>query len=159
MKDIKTFFRMIRQVNYILNNKQKIQFIGLFFLGLGCAIAETFGVSAVLPFIQAIMTPEVIMNNKYLEPVLRGLHIEAVTDVILLTGIAIVVVYLIKNVYLIVAVYIQTKFRCHFHEELSSRLLYSYLQRPYSYYITTTSAAILQSIQNDSNSVYDIMNT
>lgn len=159
MKDIKTFFRMIRQVNYILNNKQKIQFIGLFFLGLGCAIAETFGVSAVLPFIQAIMTPEVIMNNKYLEPVLRGLHIEAVTDVILLTGIAIVVVYLIKNVYLIMAVYIQTKFRCHFHEELSSRLLYSYLQRPYSYYITTTSAAILQSIQNDSNSVYDIMNT
>ena len=150
---------MIGQVNYILNHKQKIQFIGLFFLGLGCALAETLGVSAILPFIQAIMTPEEIMNYKYIRPVLEFLHIEKTSSVILLVGGGLVGVYFLKNMYLVIAVYIQTKFRCNFHEELSSRLLHSYLERPYSYFITTTSSAILQSIQNDSNSVYDIMNT
>lgn len=159
MKDIKTFFRMIAQVNYILNCRQKIQFIGLFFLGLGCALVETLGVSAVLPFIQAVLNPQVIMENQYVEPILKKLQITDANMVITLVGIGIIMVYLFKNVYLIIASYIQTRFRCYFHEDISTRLLHSYLERPYSYFITTTSAAILQAIQNDSNSVYDIMNT
>ena len=159
MKDIKTFFRMIGQVNYILNRRQKIQFVGLFFLGLGCALVETLGVSAILPFIQAVLNPQVIMENQYVLPILEKLRITDANMVITLVGIGIILVYLFKNVYLIVASYIQTRFRCHFHEDISTRLLRSYLDRPYSYFITTTSAAILQAIQNDSNSVYDIMNT
>lgn len=159
MKDIKTFFRMIAQVNYILNCRQKIQFIGLFFLGLGCALVETLGVSAVLPFIQAVLNPQVIMENQYVAPILKKLQITDANMVITLVGIGIIMVYLFKNVYLIIASYIQTRFRCYFHEDISTRLLHSYLERPYSYFITTTSAAILQAIQNDSNSVYDIMNT
>lgn len=159
MKDIRTFFRMISQVNYILNRRQKIQFIGLGLLGLGCAVAETLGVTAILPFIQAILTPEVIMNNQYIAPVLQAFHITDTTTVIVIVGSGIVIAYIVKNVYLIFANYIQTRFRCHFHEDISTRLLRSYLNRPYSYFITTTSAAILQAIRNDSNSVYDIMNT
>lgn len=159
MKDINTFCRMIGQVNYILNRKQKIQFFGLFFLGLGCALMQTLGVTAILPFVQAVMTPEVIMQNRYLSPVLAYFQISDSHMVIVLVGIGIILVYLIKNIYLVIAGNIQTRFRCHFHEDLSTRLLYSYLNRPYSYFITTTSSAILQSIQVDSNCVYDIMNT
>ena len=159
MKDIRTFFRMIGQVNYILNRRQKIQFIGMGFLGLGCAVAETLGVTAILPFIQAILTPEVIMNNQYIAPVLHAFQITDTTTVIVIVGNVIVIAYIVKNIYLVVANHIQTRFRCHFHENISIRLLQSYLNRPYSYFITTTSAAILQAIRNDSNSVYDVMNT
>ena len=159
MKDIKTFFRMINQVNYILSRKQKVQFAGLLFLGIGCAIMQTFGVSAILPFVQAILAPEQIMGNRYINPILDKFSITDANFVIIMIGIGIIIVYLIKNIFLVVANYIQTKFRCHFHENISTRLLNSYLRRPYSYFITTTSSAILQAIQNDSNSVYDIMNT
>lgn len=159
MKDVKTLFRMIYQVNYVLTRKQKLQFVGLIILGIGSAVMQTIGVSAILPFIQAILTPEVIMKNKYVEPVLNELHIIDSTMVIIMVGIGIVLVYVVKNLYLIMANYIQVKFRCHFHEDLANRLLDSYLKRPYSYFITTTSSAIIQAIQNDSNSVYDIMNT
>lgn len=159
MKDIKTLFRMIHQVNYVLSQKQKVQFVGLLFLGIGCALVQTFGVSAILPFIQAILTPEVIMENRYIRPILISLNISDPNTVIYVVGFGIVLVYIIKNVYLIIANYIQVRFRCHFHEDLANRLLESYLKRPYSYFITTTSSAIIQAIQNDSNSVYDIMNT
>ena len=159
MKDIKTFFRMINQVNYILSRKQKVQFAGLLFLGIGCAIMQTFGVSAILPFVQAILAPEQIMGNRYIKPILDKFCITDANFVIIMMGIGIILVYLIKNIFLVVANYIQTKFRCHFHENISTRLLNSYLRRPYSYFITTTSSAILQTIQNDSNSIYDIMNT
>ena len=159
MKDIKTFFIMVGQVNYILNQKQKIQFFGLFFLGLGCAFMQTLGVSAILPFVQAVMTPDVIIQNRYISPILETFQITDANMIIVLIGIVIIFVYLVKNIYLVIAGNIQTRFRCHFHEELSTRLLYSYLNRPYSYFITTTSSAILQTIQNDSNCVYDIMNT
>lgn len=159
MKDIRTFFTMIGQINYILSKKQKKRFLGLLFLGLGCALAETLGVTAILPFIQAILTPEVIMEQRYIAPILDVMHVTDTTTVITLVGVAIIFVYLVKNAYLILANYIQTRFRCHFHEDISTRLLRAYLNRPYSYFITTTSAEIIQSIQNDSNSVYDIMNT
>lgn len=159
MKDIKTFCRIISQVNYILTNKQRVQLVGLFFLGVGCALVQTLGVSAILPFIQAILTPEVIMENRYVKPILQYWGITDSNMVIILVGIAIALVYLLKNIYLVVANYIQVKFRCHFHEDISNKLLDSYLKRPYSYFITTTSADIIQAIQNDSNSVYDIMNT
>ena len=159
MKDIRTLFRMIYQVNFILNKKQRIQFVGLLFLGIGCALVSALGVSAILPFIQAILTPEVITQNVYVRPILEKFHITDSNTVIVLVGIAIVFVYIIKNLYLVIANYIQVKFRCHFHEDLSNRLLTSYLKRPYSYFITTTSSAIIQAIQNDSNCVYDIMNT
>lgn len=149
---------MIEQVNYILSRKQKIQFIGLLLLGIGSALVQTLGVSAILPFIQAILVPQKIMNNEYIAPILERMHITDTNTVIVLVGSGIVVVYLVKNIYLIIANYIQTRFRCHFHEDISARLLYSYLNRPYSYFITTTSAAILQAIQNDSNSIYDTMN-
>ena len=159
MRDVKTLFRMIYQVNYILNSKQKIQFIGLLFLGIGCAFMQTFGISAILPFIQAIMTPEVIMENEYVQPFLIQYHITDSNTVIFIVAAGIVLVYILKNLYLIIANYIQVKFRCHFYEDISNRLLDSYLKRPYSYFITTTSSEIIQAIQNDSNSVYDIMNT
>ena len=134
MKDIKTFCRIISQVNYILTNKQRVQLVGLFFLGVGCALVQTLGVSAILPFIQAILTPEVIMENRYVKPILQYWGITDSNMVIILVGIAIALVYLLKNIYLVVANYIQVKFRCHFHEDISNKLLDSYLKRPYSYF-------------------------
>lgn len=157
MKDIKTFFTMINQVNYILSKKQKKQFIGLFFVGLGCALFETMGVSVVLPFVQAVITPDEILKNKYLSPVFEYMNIIDASAVIVTVGIGIVLVYLFKNIYLIAANYVQTVYRCHFYEDISIRLLNSYLKRPYSYFITTTSSVIIQSIQNDSNRVYDVI--
>lgn len=159
MEDIKTFFRMIGQVNYILTKSQKRKFVLLFFLGFGSALFETIGVSAILPFIQAILTPETIMEEKHIAYVLEIFHISDPMQVIVLCGGVIILIYLIKNIYLVAANYWQTSFRCHFHEDISIRLLNSYLKRPYSYFITTTSAAIIQAIQNDSNSVYDILST
>ncbi len=159
MKDIKTFCRIISQVNYILTNRQRVHLVGLFLLGIGCALVQTLGVSAILPFIQAILTPEVIMENRYVKPILQYWRITDSNTVIMFVGIAIALVYLLKNIYLVVVNYIQVKFRCHFHEDISNKLLDSYLKRPYSYFITTTSADIIQAIQNDSNSVYDIINT
>lgn len=159
MEDIKTFFRMIEQVNYILTRPQKKKFAGLFFLGLGSALFETIGVSAILPFIQAILTPEKLMEEKHIAFILEIFHVSDPMQVIVLCGITIILIYLVKNIYLVAANYWQTSFRCHFREDISIRLLNSYLKRPYSYFITTTSAAIIQAIQNDSSSIYDILST
>ncbi len=148
---------MVKQVNYILNQKQKRQFVGMFLLAVGCAFLETLGVSAILPFIQAVLAPEVIMEHRYVAPILQILRITDPMKVITLIGAGIALVYLIKNLFLIAASYMQSRFRCSFYEDISIRLLSSYLKRPYSYFITTTSSKIIQAIQNDSNSVYDIL--
>lgn len=63
-------------------------------------MVQTLGVSAILPFIQAILTPEVIMENRYVKPILQYWGITDSNMVIILVGIAIALVYLLKNIYL-----------------------------------------------------------
>lgn len=132
--------------------------MGLFFLGLLAAFFETIGVSIILPFINAITSPEIILGNKYVKMIM-GEHIDMdYMQLIVLLGIAIVVFYVLKNIFLLYANYIQTRFRQEFRNKLSVKLLKSHLNRPYSYFITTTSAEIIQAILNDTNSVYDTIN-
>lgn len=158
MKDVKTFFAMLKKINYILTPKQKKLVIIIPFLSLGTAVFEALGVSAILPFVQAILTPEELMKKKYIAGFVQFFQIEDVNTVITITGLAIIFLYVIKNVYLTGANYIQLRFRLHFFENISIRLLDAYMKRPYSYFITTTSSTIIRSIQNDSNSVFDILN-
>ncbi len=51
-KDVKTLFLMFKQLYKILNNKQKWQMMGIFFLIVVGAFVEMLGISAILPFIQ-----------------------------------------------------------------------------------------------------------
>ena len=158
MRDIKTFYVLIQQINYILTKKQRYQFVGLFILGLLAAFLETIGVSIMLPFINAIMAPNELFKNKYIVLFLGNIRDEDYYDLFLFLGILIVIVYLFKNSFLLYANYIQTSFRLNFHNKLSIKLLESHLNRPYSYFITKKSSEIIQAILNDTNCVYDTIN-
>ncbi len=159
MQDIKTFFHMIYQVIFILNREQRKKCILVFFATFIGAIFETLGVSAIIPFIQSIMMPDALFSNKYLSPIITLFHIQDTDQLILLTGIGIIIVYLLKNAYLIFLSFIQAKFRTSFLKDVSIRLLTTYMERPYTFFLNTNSSEIMQGINGDSHSVYDILDT
>ena len=76
MKNIRTFFTMYKQLLGILTSKQKIKGVILIILLIFVSILEMLGISVVIPFIIAMLEPELLLNNKYIVSVAGFLHLD-----------------------------------------------------------------------------------
>ncbi|MDD3263248.1 MAG: ABC transporter ATP-binding protein [Candidatus Absconditabacteria bacterium] len=154
MKNIKIIFEMLKQVNYILDKKTKKASIFVFVNILIAAVLETIGVSAIIPFIQAMITPDVIMNNKYIAVFIESFHITSNVGLLIMLAIFVILVYFIKNIYLIFSSMIQVRFQTNLQKKLATDMLKSYLKRPYTYFIEVNSADMMRGISSDITGVY-----
>lgn len=112
-------------------------FSGLF---LCAGILELTGVALIYPFTILIMNPNSI--GKYLpnlrlgNPILTGL----------LIGLCVLLIFIGKNLFMILVQYIQNKFICNWKKDIAEKFMEYYLYAPYK--------AILSSSQSDK--IYDI---
>ena len=112
-------------------------FSGLFI----CAgILELTGVALIYPFTILIMNPNSIgkylPNLKLGNPILTGL----------LIGLCVLLIFIGKNLFMILVQYIQNKFICNWKKDIAEKFMEYYLYAPYK--------AILNSSQSDK--IYDI---
>ena len=105
MRDIRTFFTMLKYVDNLLNRRQKRQLIWVLLLILISALFETLGVSVILPLIQVLLTPDVLMENQYVQFIMDTLGLHNALQLTVLIGIVIVAVYLLKNIVMDLATY------------------------------------------------------
>ena len=112
-------------------------FSGLF---LCAGILELTGVALIYPFTILIMNPNSIgkylPNLKLGNPILTGL----------LIGLCVLLIFIGKNLFMILVQYIQNKFICNWKKDIAEKFMEYYLYAPYK--------AILNSSQSDK--IYDI---
>lgn len=156
-KDIKTLFLMFKQLYKILNNKQKWQMMGIFFLIVVGAFVEMLGISAILPFIQAILTPEKLADKWYFRVIIETTDIRSSYGIVVLCGVSIIGIYLFKNLFLILSTTIQSRFRCRFQKDLSTITLRAYIKKPYTFFLNVNSAEILRGISSDVFGTFSIL--
>lgn len=156
-RDIRTIKDMFIQFKYIFNPKQKRNSILIFIAILIGAAFETLGVSAIIPFMQAIVSPEELMKNKYVAYTMDWFGLDTSLSLIILMGAGIILVYIAKNLYLTISAYAQIRFRCNFQKSLSVYILQSYMKRPYTYFLNINSANIIRGITNDTNGVFQLL--
>lgn len=157
MQDIKTLFTMIKQMREILTTRQKRRMVGVFVVILLGSLAELIGITAILPFIQAIMTPHEFMKKSYIHTIMDIFNVSTEKGMILLIGCIIMTIYFIKNVFLIFVAYVQTKFTCDTKKEISLLMYSSYIARPYSFFVGSDSGEIMRGVNQDSDSVYIVV--
>jgi len=92
---------MLKKINYILDRGQKFRLFILLLVIIGGAFLETLGVSAVLPLVNIVTNPEVIHTNKYLRFIGETFGIQDVRMYVLVAALALILVYIIKNVYIV----------------------------------------------------------
>ena len=140
-------FKRLRQ---LLNRKQKRTVILLIFLIFIGALLETLGVSIILPLVSAIVEPQEILENEYVIMVCDWFHLsfQQPAAFVRLMLIATMVVFAVKNIYLLFLAYIQflrpytacrtgysqTSFLCKYQSGLcilrrSGHVLYIYVLR------------------------------
>ena len=157
IKDIKNFFGIILQLRQLLNKKQQRQAIRVFVLVICGAALETLGVAAILPFVQAIMTPEELWKNQYIQNFCEIFGITKNIDLIIGLGIIIGAVYIFKNIFMLYITYREAKFKAGTVYELSVLMLHSYMKRPYSFFLNTNSAEMMRGVNDDINSVNEMI--
>ena len=139
----------LKKIGYIFGSRQKKQTVWLIFLMLVGTGFELLGVSAIQPLVQSIMNVDRLMQRDWAILLCRIFHIDNTTTLILLIFGLVILLYLVKNAFLIFMYYQQYKYIYSNMRELSSRMMHSYLGRPYSYFKKKSSAELLRNINQD----------
>lgn len=157
IRNLQSMITIIKQVWEILSAKQRRQCGGVFLLIFFSSFLELLGVSAIIPFVSALLDIEQFRQNKFVAPILDILNVQSTYATILCVGLCLVIVYLLKNVMLLISSYVQIDFRCKMQENLSIQMFKSYMKRPYTFFLNINSAEILRGIGADVGGVFFVL--
>lgn len=147
---------MIQKIRMIFNRTQKVKFVLLFCMLFIGSVLELMGVSLIMPFVQLVMDGNG-SDNELLEWFGRLVGAKSQRELLIWIGLLLIGVYLVKNIYLLIAKYIQLKFVYNNRLELSGRLMRSYMRKPYPFHLEKNSSEILRSVTSDVNNLYDLV--
>ncbi len=149
---------VLKKLNYIFSRRQKWQTLGLLALIILGTAFELLGVSAVQPLINAIMDRDSLAERGGIYTfIYETFHLQNATQLILVLMGLLIAVYVIKNLYLIFMYRQQYRYIYSNMRTLSTRMMRSYLSRPYSYFIEKSSAELLRNINQDTADFFGVI--
>ena len=129
----------LQKLSYILNRHQKRQCIGIGIMILISGILETVGVSMIVPIVTAITSPETLEHYLDKIPFLRDfterIGLTTTFRLIIAMLVSLMLIYVIKNVFLLFITREQNHFITHARNDMISRVMRDFLNRPYEDYL------------------------
>ena len=141
-----SILRITKKFSQILTGHQKLRIFELAVLMVIGGFLEMFSVSLVLPFMDAVMQPETTMEKWYVRWVCELLDLHSPRTFLVAMALALAVVYIAKNVYLLLEFNVQYRFVYGNMLAMQRRVLRSYINRPYEYFLKVSSGEIIQVI-------------
>lgn len=148
---------MLKKISAMLDKKQKMKVFFLLIMILIGGLLETAGVSLVLPLISAILDEKNFAANEYVIYFSNLFHIPDTRTFILLLLFGLMAMFIIKNAYLLLLTYTQSRFVNKNRCKSTRNLLSEYLHRPYEYYLYADTATILRTIYGDMDNVFNLL--
>lgn len=140
---------IIKKFNVLLTKGQKRSLVVLFLMMLIGAALEVLGVSLILPLITTVMNPDIIETSVWAQRLCAVFNIYTYKGFALLCVGTLIVVFIVKNLFLIYQYYVQAKFVHKSRFFTQCRLLHTYMQRPYEYFLNAESGEIIRVISVD----------
>ncbi len=148
---------MLQKISYMFDRRQKRQMAGLAVLILIGGVLETLGVSMMLPVVQVIMDPDSFMGNKYVSQMVEILHIESGRQLILFMLAALIVLFVVKNAYLLFQTYVQNTFVTRNRNRMISRVMREFLNRPYEEYLGADIPTVFRLTDSDIPNAFQLI--
>ena len=152
---------LLKKISYIFDRKQKIQLgiLGvMIFVG---GLLETLGVGAMIPVVTALLTPETLQEyvDKYpiLQKICDMLGIQSVGQMTTALLLALMAIYVIKNLYLVYLVYRQNTFITQSRNQMISRVMGEFLNRPYEQYLGADIPTVFRITDSDIPQTFSLM--
>ncbi len=152
MKDI------VKSVFKVFDGKQRWYLIGMAVLILINAGVNLLSVSVLTPFIQAVLDPEQLFENELIGGAVRyiydALGMQDDSQLITLLAVAIMLVYLFKNAFLIFMNNLQYCFSYYGKRDMQDRLMRYYMRKEYTFFLNHNSAELMRDINTDPEMFY-----
>lgn len=152
---------MIQKIRYIFDRKQKVQLLVLgvmIFLG---GFLETLGVGAMMPVVMVLIEPDVLMEyiQKYdfLQKICSFFHIQDVGQITMALLLALMAVYVVKNLYILFLTYKQNAFIDQNRNRMISRVMAEFLNRPYEEYLGADIPTVFRITDSDIPHTFTLM--
>lgn len=157
MNNFAKVFKVWKEILCILDKKQKKKCINLMaFMLLGNAF-ELLGIALIVPFIEALINPQSFLNNDIYAPFLKSFQIVTDKEIIMFMCFFIIIIYVLKNLYLIWLSYAKVKTQCVIEKSMALQLMKHFSRKDYEFYLNTNSNEINRIVDNDVMSVYQIL--
>lgn len=152
---------LLQKINQIFDKKQKHQLVLLGIMIFIGGFLETLGVSTMIPVVTVLLTPEKVQEyiDKYdfLDRICAALHITSVNQVAVSLLLLLMAVYVIKNVYLLFLVYRQNTFITQNRNNMISRVMAEFLNRPYEQYLGADIPTVFRITDSDIPQTFSLM--
>lgn len=145
--------KLFKELNYILDKKQKRHLAMLSVLILIGGILEAIGVTAILPAAIAIIQPD----NELVVKIGGLFGIEDSTKITVLILIALMLVFILKNLYMVFLQNIQNRFIANNRNRMISRVLREFLNRPYEFYLDADIPTVFRITDSDIPQVFSLL--
>ncbi|MBQ7657394.1 MAG: ABC transporter ATP-binding protein [Butyrivibrio sp.] len=152
---------LLTKINYIFDKKQKGQLVILAVLILIGAVFETLGVSMIIPVVSVILSPA-DLNRKvakipWLSGVLTSMGLDNETKLACALLVLLIILFVVKNTYLLFLVYKQNTFISRARNDMISRVMREFLNRPYEDYLGADIPTVFRITDSDIPKTFNLM--
>lgn len=147
------------KLSYIFSKKQKIQSVFLFIALFIGALMELVGVSLITQLVTLVTDASKIHSSDGMRMLYELSGAESDRQFLLYVVLALIVIYVIKNAYLLWINYVQCTFIYNNQLRLSGRLIDCYLKKPYTYHLDKNSAEMVRNVMLDSERLFQMLLT
>ena len=148
---------ILKKLNVLLDKKQKRTMLLMVLMMIFGAILEACSVSMVIPVVGVVIDENSVTKYEIVGKVYNALHMRSVTQFALLMMAALILIFIVKNIYL----YWQMKFMYRFvytnQFRTSERMMKNYLRKGYEFYLNADTAIIQRNITSDVNNMYALI--
>lgn len=146
---MKRLKKLINQIQYIFSKEQKIKFVLLLIIIIISTFLELLGVTAIMPLVDVMMTPEAVEKKEYLRWAYYTMGFSNTNYFLAFLSAILIVIYIVKNVFISVMYQLQYKFTFSNQRKLASKLMNCYMSQPYYFHLAHNSADLIRSINTD----------
>jgi ABC-type multidrug transport system fused ATPase/permease subunit len=152
---------LLTKINYIFDKKQKGQLVLLAVLILIGGVFETLGVSMILPVVSVILSPESLHRGIARYPILQdtvnALGLDTDTKLASVLLIILIILFAVKNAYLLFLIHRQNTFISRARNDMISRVMREFLNRPYDYYLVADIPSVFRITDSDIPKTFTLM--
>lgn len=143
----------------LFSTKQKRQLVILFFLMLFGAFLEILGVSLIVPLVSVVMQEDILETNQLVGKICKFLHIQSSQSFLICCIILLICLFIFKDLYLVFQIYVQNRFVYNNRFRMQQRLMDTYLNRGYEYYLSASSGEIVRVVQSDVTNAFYLLSS
>lgn len=142
---------LFSKLGYIFDRRDKWKLallLGAIVIG---SFLELLAVMVFMPYIEILQASSSVQKKWYLKMVYDLLGFQSVKQFMLMLTVAIIVIYVVKNVYLILEKSYIFRFSYNMQMKISIRLLSAYMKEPYTFHLNNNIAILQRSLQEDTS--------